>query len=119
MLIQFYNLDSDDPVRTLGGGPGGALGILLSRYSAYTIVLYTVLDYYFTIIIIPIIIISVIIIIIITGIILQYVFLVLSLLLALLTVGVLKCWRSLSSWDTVALGRCWTCKLSTLVFCTL
>ena len=45
--------------------------------------------------------------------------LVLSLLLALLTVGVLKCWPSLSSWDTVALRLCWTCKLSTLAFCTL
>ena len=44
--------------------------------------------------------------------------LVLSLFLALLTVGVLKFWPSLSSWDTVALERCWTCKLSTLVFCT-
>ena len=33
--------------------------------------------------------------------------------------GVLKCWRSVSSWDNVALRLCWTCKLSTLVFCTL
>ena len=45
--------------------------------------------------------------------------LVLPFLLALRDVGVLKCWPSLSSWDAVALRLCWTCKLSTLVFCTL
>ena len=39
--------------------------------------------------------------------------LVLSLFLVLRIAGVLKFWPSLSSWDTVVLGPCWTCKLST------